>query len=50
MMIYIGAFIFTNTFNNGWRHSTLLICTLMYTAFVILRSIGFVLESLPSIG
>jgi len=50
MLAFIEGFVLNSTFNKGWRHAALLISTLVYTAFVIFRTTGFVLEGLPSIG
>lgn len=50
MLVFIGAFVLTSTFNKGWRRPALLVSTLVYSAFVVFRTTGFIFEGLPSAG
>ena len=50
MLGFIGAFVFTSTFNKGWQRPALLVSTLVYSAFVVFRTTGFIFEGLPSAG
>lgn len=50
MLLFIGVYVLTSTYKMAWRHSALLISTLVYTAFVIFRTTGFIFEGFPSIG
>jgi len=47
MLLLLGTYIFASTFRKAWFHSALLVSTLVYAAFVIFRTLGFLLDGLP---
>ncbi|MAZ87347.1 MAG: hypothetical protein CL693_06855 [Cellvibrionaceae bacterium] len=50
MLLFIGTYVFISTFKAAWRHPALLISTLVYSAFVVFRTTGFIFEGFPSMG
>lgn len=50
MLLFIGAYVFISTFKIAWQQTALLISTLVYCAFVVFRTTGFIIEGFPSIG
>lgn len=50
MLLFTGTYVFISTFKAAWRHPELVISTLVYSAFVVFRTTGFIFEGFPSMG
>lgn len=50
MLLSIGTYVFISTFKTAWWSSAILTSTLVYSAFVVFRTAGFIFEGLPSMG
>lgn len=50
MLLMLGTYVFISLFRKSWRNSGLIMATVVYTSFVLFRSLSFALDGLPEIG
>lgn len=50
MLLFFGIYVLVSTFQETWRRPALLMSTLVFSAFVVFRTTGFVFDGLPSMG
>ena len=50
MLLFVGAFAVCSVFNTQWRSSALITSTLVFSAYVLMRSIGILFDGLPSLS
>ena len=48
MLLFVGAFALFSVFKVQWRISALITSTLVFSAYVSMRSLGFLFDGLPS--
>ena len=50
MLLFTGIFIFISSFRLTWQRYGLLMSALIYTAFIVFRTLSFLIEGLPAVS
>lgn len=50
MLLVLSVYILSSFFRTLWLPNAILVSTLVYTAFLVFRSIGFVLDGFPNLA